>query len=124
MQAVRERANWDARAALLAMFDVLDDWFNHPDFSGCLFVKACMSFPNRNDPIHQAASQHYVVTADEVSELASALGIDEADRFAEEWVLLIEGALTHRVVTQDDRAASVAKRLAQATLDRWTTKEP
>jgi AcrR family transcriptional regulator len=124
MHAVRERAKWDPKAALLAMFDVLNEWFNHPDFSGCLFVKACMAFPNQHDPIHKAASQHYIVTASEISELAKAAGISDAESFSEEWVLLIEGALSHRVVTLDDRAAVVAKRLAEVTLDRWTATKP
>lgn len=120
MQQVRQRAPWDAKAALLAMFDVLDEWLNHPDFSGCLFLKACMAFPNKQDPIHQAASQHYVVTTRDVSELATAAGITCADQFAEEWVLLIEGALSHRVITQDDGAAEIAKRMAERILDHWT----
>ena len=120
MQAVRERAGWDASAALLAMFDVLDEWFTHPDFYGCLFLKACMAFPNKHDPIHKAASAHYLVTARDVAEMAKSLGVAEADRFAEEWVLLIEGALSYRAVAQDDQAAKIARRIAETTLARWT----
>ena len=123
MQTVRERAGWDPQSALLAMFDILDEWFNHPDFRGCLFLKACMAFPNRHDPIHKAAAAHYLVTARDVAGMATALGIQDAEQFAEEWILLIEGAVTFRAVTQDDRAAKIAKRMAEATLLRWLTPD-
>ena len=119
IKAVRERGGWDAKAGLLAMFDILDEWFNHPDFHGCLFLKACMAFPNEHDPIHKAASAHYVVTCQDIAKMASTLPIEDTETFAEEWILLIEGALSFRAVCQDDRAARIAKRLAEATLERW-----
>ncbi|MGI9429761.1 MAG: TetR/AcrR family transcriptional regulator [Bythopirellula sp.] len=123
VDAVRQRGGWDAKAALMAMFDVLDVWFNHPDFHGCLFLKACMAFPNEHDPIHKAARAHYVVTCADIAEMATALPIEDTESFAEEWILLIEGALSFRAVCQDDRAARIAKRMAKSTLERWTTSK-
>src|SRR5262249_30730440 len=37
-RAVREAAGDDPRGQLLAVFDVLDKWFNEPDFHGCIFI--------------------------------------------------------------------------------------
>ena len=39
----------DPQAQLLAFFDVLDTWFNAPDFHGCQFINAAVEFPNPND---------------------------------------------------------------------------
>src|ERR1043165_1449645 len=50
--AVRQIAGDDPAAQLLAMLDVMDLWFNDPDFHGCVFMNAAAEFPNQNDPIH------------------------------------------------------------------------
>src|SRR3954466_2292191 len=51
--AVIQRVGNDPRAQLLAMFDVMDDWFNRPDFGGCIFINAAAEFVDPNDPVHQ-----------------------------------------------------------------------
>ena len=120
-KAVRTKAGWDAEAALLAMFDVLDDWFNHPDFRGCLFLQACMAFPNKHDPVYKAAKAHYVATADDVANIATSIGISDPQSFAEQWVMLLQGAVSYRAVARDNRAAKIAKEMARFTLEKWKT---
>src|SRR3954447_14946057 len=34
----------------LAMIDVMDTWFNDPEFKGCIFTNAAAEFPNPHDP--------------------------------------------------------------------------
>lgn len=120
MAAVRERAGWDAKAALLAMFDVLHDWFNDPDYYGCQFLSACMAFPDPNDPIHKAAGAHYLTTADEIAGIAKSAGVTDSVGFAAQWLVLIEGAVAHRAITQDDNAARVAKATGEVLLANST----
>src|SRR5205814_7411890 len=57
-RAVRKLAGDDPAKQLLAMFDVMDLWFNDPDFRGCMFSNAAAEFPNPHDPVHQAAAVH------------------------------------------------------------------
>src|ERR1700760_860090 len=67
--AVQRRDEWESQAwvnagykiagddpikQLLGMFDVMDIWFNNPDFLGCMFINAAAEFPNPHDPVHQA----------------------------------------------------------------------
>jgi len=122
-EAVRERAGWDARAGLLAMFEVLDEWFSEPAFRGCVFVTACMAYPNRHDPIHKAASAHYLVVAEDVAAMAEAAGLAETDEFARMWVVLIQGATTHHVVTRAETTAKTVRRAAEVLLEQWPRRE-
>lgn len=117
-QRIRELAGYDPKAMLLAMFDVLDEWFTHEDFAGCLFMHACSEFPDRRDPIHRAAAAHFAVSRENVAQMAKAVGISEPEAFAAQWVLLLEGAIIHRVISGDDHAARTAKSIAELLLER------
>lgn len=95
-RAIRKIAGDDDPAAqLLAMFDVMDDWFNDPDFNGCLFNSAAAEFPNPHDPVHQAAAAYKRKSRDYRRDLALAGGADPAaaETFADCYTALIEGAL-------------------------------
>src|SRR3954469_3329777 len=48
-RAVRKLAGDDPAGRLLAMLDVMDIWFNDPDFRGCLFLNTAAEFPNPHD---------------------------------------------------------------------------
>lgn len=114
---VHERAGYAPRDMLLAMFDVLDEWFTHEAFRGCIFVHACAEFPSPLHPVHRAAAEHYVVTEDIITKMAHAAGVSDPAEFAREWALLLSGAIIHRMTTGGDDAARVAKRLAVRLLD-------
>ncbi len=118
-KAVQDKGGYHPRDMLLAMFDVLDDWFNHPDYRGCLFIAACSEFPAPDNPIKCAASKHYADAGETIKKMASAIGIVDVDAFAEEWVMLLEGAVTYRQVTDDNRAARIARRTAAARLEQY-----
>ena len=122
IKAVQDKAGFDPKAMLLAMFDVLDDWFNHPDYKGCIFIAACSEFPSPDNPIKCAASKHYADAGESIKKMATAIGISDAERFAEEWVMLLEGAITYRQVTDDNRAAQIARRTAAACLERYLSE--
>ena len=111
--AVRRRDQWESGAwfrayekiagndpakQLLAMLDVMDLWFNDPDFHGCMFLNTAMEFPNPHDPVHQAAAEHKRATREYWRDLAKAAGADGAgaETFADCYAALIEGALILR----------------------------
>jgi AcrR family transcriptional regulator len=113
---VHERAGYTPRDMLLAMFDVLDEWFTHEDFQGCIFLHACAEFPSPNDPVHRAAAKHYAVSEQTVAKMAEAAGVEEPQGFAAQWTVLLQGAITRRMATGDDQAAKAAKRVAELLL--------
>ena len=116
-RAVAKRAGDDPRARLLGMFEVLDGWFNDPAFGGCMFINAASEFPNPHDPVHQAAARHKQAVRDEIRDLAAQAGAADADTFADEYVLVLEGALVMRQVHHRDDAARMARAMVARLID-------
>jgi AcrR family transcriptional regulator len=106
------------RARLYALFDVLDDYFNDPQFRGCIFITAAAEFVSPSDPAHQAAAAHVKALQQYIVDLAAAAGAAEPQSLAEELTLLVEGAIVVRHVTGNDGAAVIARRNAKTLLDR------
>jgi AcrR family transcriptional regulator len=114
--AARMIGGHDAQARLLAVFDLLHEWFATDGFRGCIFVNAAMEFADRRDPVHQAAAKHKRARWEYVRREARALELADPDRFADEYVLLFEGALAMRHVYGRDDAAIVARRVVERVL--------
>src|SRR5262245_18004288 len=119
-KCVRAKAGHDPRAMLLAMFDVMDEWFNEPAYKQCIFISACAEYPWRDHPVHRAAAAHYERSKDEIASIASAAGAKDPAALARTWVLLLQGAVTARMTMGDDDAARRAKEIAEAALDAQT----
>jgi AcrR family transcriptional regulator len=103
--AVRKLAGDDPKQQLLAYFDVLDIWFNSPDFLGCQFINAAAEFPNPHDPVHAAAAEHKRKSRDYFRDLAVAAKSSDAESFADHYTALVEGTLVLRQVHGRDDAA-------------------
>ncbi|HEX8523622.1 MAG TPA: TetR/AcrR family transcriptional regulator [Tepidisphaeraceae bacterium] len=116
-RALRAAAGDDPRARLLAVFDVMHTWFNSPDFRGCMFINAGAEFPNRHDPVHQAAADYKHASRDKWRDLASQAGAMDPETFADRFALLVEGTLILRQVHDRNDAALVAKHMAQMLVD-------
>jgi AcrR family transcriptional regulator len=109
MRAVEKLAGTDPKQQLLAFFDVLDVWFNSPDFRGCQFINAAAEFPNPNDPVHKVAAEHKRKNRDFFRDLAAKAGAADPDSFADRYTALVEGTLVLRHVHGRDDAAKVIK---------------
>ena len=118
-RAIQERVGDDPVAQLLGMFDVMDLWFNLPDFRGCMFLNTAMEFPNPHDPVHQAAAAYKRRTRDFWRDQAKRAGAEPAmaETFADCYAALVEGALILRQ-TQGRNDAARAIRPAVEQLIR------
>lgn len=114
---IQERGGDDVRAQLLAMFDVLDIWFNDPEFNGCLFINAAAEFPNPHDPVHQAAAAHKKQMRNDIRDLAASIGAKNPESFADLYVTIFEGTLILRQVHGRNDAAKVSKELAEKLMN-------
>jgi AcrR family transcriptional regulator len=93
---MRERGGADPRGQILALFDLLEAWFQRPDFRGCFFMNAATEFASRNDPIHRAAAAHGDHLAAEILLRAQAAGLTEAASVTKQLMLLVSGAIAAR----------------------------
>jgi len=114
----RKLAGDEPRSLLLAIFDVMDEWFNNPIFKGCQFLNAAHEFPSPHDPVHQAAREHGERVGAVLRDLAEQAGADDPDTVAAQLGMLIDGAYTVRLVMQNDDAAAIARDTAELVLDR------
>jgi AcrR family transcriptional regulator len=110
-RAVQKRVGDDPRAQLMGMIDVMDLWFNDPDFGGCMFINAAAEFPNPHDPVHQAAASYKRKCRDARRDLARTAGASPqaAETFADCYTALIEGALILRQTQGRNDAAKVIR---------------
>jgi AcrR family transcriptional regulator len=117
-RAVEARAGDCPRAQLLAMFDVLHQWFNAPEFQGCIFINAAAEFPSPHDPAHQAAARHKQRVLEKILHRAAAAGLADPQRFARQYVMILEGAIVVRQVIGDDGAARSAREVVEMLIAR------
>ncbi len=110
-RAVREIAGEDPARQFLGMIDVMDLWFNDPEFYGCIFTNTAMEFPNPHDPVHQAAAAYKRRTRDGWRDLAKAGGADAAgaEIFADCFATMVEGALVMRQTHGRNDAARMVR---------------
>jgi len=118
MERVAELAGEDPKAILLAVFDVFDEWFNHPDYYGCLFLNVCIEFPSPHDPIHKEGTENYEHVTQVLTGYATQAGLADPRGLAEQLTMLMQGALTHRQVTGDNDSAAKAKVVAEALIEK------
>ena len=120
-RAVQRIGGDDPVAQILAMLDVMDLWFNDPEFGGCMFINAAAEFPNPHDPVHQAAAAYKRKVRDHWRDLANAAGAATAaaETFADCYAALIEGALILRQTHGRNDAARVVRPAVQQLIDTY-----
>ena len=90
-----DEASQDPKERLLAVFDWHRNWFNEPDFSGCMFINACAEFNDCNSPMRRVASEHKLDILRYLVELADNAGAQDPEELAQELNLLIEGTIVN-----------------------------
>jgi AcrR family transcriptional regulator len=125
-RAVRKIAGDDPARQLLAMLDVMDMWFNDPDFLGCMFINAAAEFPNPHDPVHEVAAAHKRQARDQWRDLARVAGADAANAeiFADCFAALIEGALILRQTHGRNDAARVVRPAVEQLMRTYLPATP
>lgn len=125
-RAVRKIAGDDPVRQLLAMLEVMDLWFNDPDFHGCMFLNTAIEFPNPHDPVHQAAAAYKRRTRDHFRDLARTAGANAmgAETFADCFAALIEGALILRQTHGRNDAARAVRPAVEHLIGAYLLKAP
>ena len=117
MRAMEKREK-DPRRRLLALFDVLDDWFVSQNFFGCMFINATAEYADPENPIHAAAAEHKRVFRVYLRDLALKAGAANPDELVAQLALLMEGAIVTSQFTNNTRAGAQAKSAAMTIMDQ------
>jgi AcrR family transcriptional regulator len=112
--ALRRGSNPEER--LLAIFDVLDEWFHREDFDSGSFIKVLLEL-GPDHPAGGASVRYLEQIRAIVRRLAEEAGLRETDLFARSWHILMEGSIV--VAAEGDvEAAQRAKAMARLLIDQ------
>ncbi len=108
---------------LIAIFDVLTEWFAQPEFAGCMFIKASAEYQHPGHPIHVQSAEHKRLLLDHITKIAKAAGTIHPNSTARQLMLLIEGATVTAHFGHTSNPAGDAKRAAENMLTSTRSKE-
>src|ERR1700732_2848314 len=112
--AIRRGSNPEER--LLAIFDVLDEWFHREDFEAGSFIKVLLELGPEH-PAGDASVRHLEQIRVIVRRLAKEADLRDTDSFARSWHILIQGAIV--VAAEGDaQAARRGKAMARQLIDQ------
>lgn len=119
--------NWfiaqvDGRAALpkdklLAVFDLIGEWMEVPEFRGCAFINASAEFPIENNPVHRVSAAFYDKFRGYLAGLAGQCGCENPEALAMQLGLLVEGAIVSEQMKRRSGAAGMARNAAEILVD-------
>jgi AcrR family transcriptional regulator len=81
-------------AQLMACFELYREWFAHPTFSGCIFVKTINEFSNCASKLSSIARESKQAIYQLLVELSEIAGAKDPRRLADQLQLLLEGSIT------------------------------
>lgn len=100
---------------LARVFDILQDWFEHPEFYGCPFLNA-ITEKSSNGQARVAAASHKSHLNLWIKAQALELGHPDPDGYVRELVVLIDGAIVAAQATGDATYAATARKMAMHLL--------
>src|SRR6478735_694985 len=77
---------------LLAIFDVLGEWFRRDDFEGSTFTQVLLEM-GPSHPLAQASINYLAKLRSHVQALAEEAGLVDPDGFARSWQILMKGSI-------------------------------
>jgi AcrR family transcriptional regulator len=116
LRQVEERAT-EPQERLLAIFDVLHEWFQDEELEGCSFINVLLEVDDRSSPVRQATVEHLATIRRFLEELATQAGVERPDDFARRWGILVKGSIV--AAQEGDREAGRrAQDVGRALLER------
>jgi AcrR family transcriptional regulator len=101
---------------LLAIFDLLDEWFHQENFEGCSFINVLLELGTQS-PAGRASAQHLENIRSIVRRFAEDAALRDAGSFAHSWHILMKGSIV-AAAEGDAEAARRAKSMARLLIDQ------
>jgi AcrR family transcriptional regulator len=118
IEAQSEQRGSTPEERLLAIFDVMHEWFQLRDgYEGCSFINVLLEL-GADHPAGQACIAHIDHVRDIVRRRALAAGLTDVEGFASSWHILMKGAIVLAAVG-DLNAARHAQRMASGLIEQY-----
>ncbi|MEA5574522.1 TetR/AcrR family transcriptional regulator [Calothrix sp. UHCC 0171] len=111
-----EQRTSEPEKQLLAIFDVLREWFESPEFRGCAFINASVELANPDHPGHRVALEHQQSIYQYIKSLAQSIKVTSPEQLARQLLLLVQGAIVVAMMEGSWSTASQAKKAAIALI--------
>lgn len=102
---------------LLAIFDVLDEWFHRDDFEAGSFMRVLLELGPRH-PAGGASVRHLEQMRSMVRRLAEQARLRDTESFARSWHILMQGSIV-AAAEGDTEAARRSKSMARLLIDQY-----
>lgn len=113
----------DPKDKLLAVFDVIGEWMDIPEFRGCAFINASAEFPLEGNPVHQVSAEFYDKFRHYIAGLAAQCGTKSPESLSLQLSLLVEGAIVSEQMKRHSGAAEQGKLAAMMLIEGSLLKD-
>jgi AcrR family transcriptional regulator len=110
--------NAKGKEKILAIFDVLEEWFSKSEFRGCAFINTAVETRDFCAEEHQFSIQHKKQLASYFEELVREIPLKEPKKLSEQLLLLTDGAIVMAQLQGSPDAAKIAKSIARVLLEK------
>ncbi|KSU65881.1 MULTISPECIES: TetR/AcrR family transcriptional regulator [Micrococcaceae] len=107
-------AGTDAHARLLAVYNLLEQWFCSEEFRGCAFINAFGELGGTNPEVARIVKEHKADFQMQMAKFAKESGL--SSELAYQLSLLAEGAQTTAAISADPQAAIQARAAAEVLI--------
>jgi AcrR family transcriptional regulator len=116
LQAATEQRAASPAERMMVLFDLLDEWFQEPDYVGCPIVNTLLEGHRHHPKIHDAAVQRLEVIRMLLQRYAEEAGVEDAEEASYRIQVLMMGAIVS-AARGDREAAQRARTMVQRVLD-------
>ena len=101
---------------ILALFDLMQDWFGSEDFFGCVFINAVAEHEKSNGWIQEIANGHREKINARLQAMVAESGARNPEIVTEKLSLLIDGTIVTAMVTGNGEIAHIGRLAAEDIL--------
>jgi AcrR family transcriptional regulator len=112
-----ENVQGSPREKLVAVFDVLEEWFADEHFYGCPLINAVGEFDKKSARYKTLASAQQSVLFDQLTSIAKEAQFKEPTALAHQLAFLMNGTIVTALITGDPKVAQEARAAAVKIID-------
>ncbi|HQU61508.1 MAG TPA: TetR/AcrR family transcriptional regulator [Nitrosomonas sp.] len=102
---------------ILALFDLMRDWFDSEDFYGCVFINAVAEHEKSNGWVQEVANSYREKISARFQTMVAECGVEDPQTVTEKLNLLIDGAIVTAMVTGNSDIARIGRMAAEDILN-------